>query len=254
MPDGATTHFDAAFVVLYAFWFFFIALVFYIRREDKREGYPAESRRMKKTEMMEGFPSMPAPKTFKLRDGKEVVKPGPEKAQYKLNAEPIAGFEGAPLAPKGNPMLAGVGPGAYALRAETPDLDENDQPRIVPMRLVKDFSIAEGDPDPRGWPVIGCDGQQGGVCKELWVDRMEPQVRYLEIDAGGKKALAPIALCNVRGKKGVVEIDSITGAQFKDAPKLKSNEQITFAEEDRVSAYMGGGSLYATPDRAEPFL
>lgn len=36
-------HFDFAQIVLYLFWFFFIALVIYLRREDKREGYPLES-------------------------------------------------------------------------------------------------------------------------------------------------------------------------------------------------------------------
>jgi hypothetical protein len=28
----------------------------------------------------------------------------------------------------------------------------------------------------------------------------------------GKRVLLPIAMCNVRGKKGVVEVSSITGA------------------------------------------
>jgi photosynthetic reaction center H subunit len=49
-------------------------------------------------------------------------------------------------------------------------------------------------------------------------------------------------------------VASITGAQFADVPTLKSYDQITMAEEDRVVAYYGGGKLYATPDRAEPFL
>jgi photosynthetic reaction center H subunit len=104
-------------------------------------------------------------------------------------------------------------------------------------------------------PVLGCDRQQGGVCKEIWVDRAEPQIRYLELEAtGGKRVLLPITLANVRGKKGVIEVESITGAQFKNAPTLKSYDQITLAEEDKVVAYYGAGKLYATPDRAEPFL
>jgi photosynthetic reaction center H subunit len=256
MPVGAITNYiDVAQLVLWVFWFSFFALIYYIRTEDKREGYPVESVRLRTTTMMEGFPPMAKPKTFKMpHTGKLIQKPGPEKPQYKLNAEPIANFPGAPLAPTGNPMLAGVGPGSYALRDESPDLTEAGQPRIVPMRVATHFSVAKGDPDPRGMPVIGCDGEQGGVCKELWVDRSEPAVRYLEIDAGGKRMLAPMPLCNVRGKKGIIEVDSITGAQFKDAPTLKSYDQITLAEEDKVVAYLGAGKLYATPDRAEPFL
>jgi hypothetical protein len=82
-------------------------------------------------------------------------------------------------------------------------------------------------------PVIGCDGEQGGVCKEIWVDTAEPQVRYLETRCRREARAAPMPLCNVRGKKGIVEVESITGAQFKDAPTLKSYDQITLAEEDK---------------------
>ena len=35
-----TSHIDVAQVVLYAFWVFFALLIFYLRREDRREGYP----------------------------------------------------------------------------------------------------------------------------------------------------------------------------------------------------------------------
>ena len=31
---------DVTQIVLYAFWLFFAGLVYYLRREDKREGYP----------------------------------------------------------------------------------------------------------------------------------------------------------------------------------------------------------------------
>ena len=257
MPIGAITNYiDVAQLVLYVFWFFFFALVFWIRREDKREGYPAESLRVGGTTMMEGFPPMPAPKTFKMpHTGVEVVKPGPEPAQYKLNAEPIAPFPGAALAPTGNPMLANVGPGSYALRAETPDLMESGGDRIVPMRVAKHFTVVDKDPDPRGMPVIGCDGEQGGTVREIWVDRSEPQIRYLELDTkNGKRVLLPITMCLVRGKKGQVEVSSITGAQFNDAPTLANYDQITLREEDKVVAYYGAGTMYATPDRAEPFL
>ena len=46
MPTGAITQYiDVAQVTLYAFWIFFALLIFYLRREDKREGYPLESDR-----------------------------------------------------------------------------------------------------------------------------------------------------------------------------------------------------------------
>jgi photosynthetic reaction center H subunit len=258
MPIGAITNYiDVAQLTLWVFWFFFFALVFYIRREDKREGYPAESMRMRGVKMMEGFPPMPKPKMFLMpHTGEKVMKPGPERGEYKINAEPAAPFPGAPLVPTGNPMLAAVGPGAYAIRSNTPDLTHGGKPRIVPLRVAKDFTVHDKDPDPRGMAVIGCDGAQGGTVKEIWVDRGEPQVRYLELETakGGKRVLVPIALAKVRGSKGIVTVESITGAQFADVPTLASYDQITLAEEDKVVAYYGAGKMYATPERAEPFL
>jgi photosynthetic reaction center H subunit len=257
MPTGAITNYiDVAQLTLYAFWFFFFALVFWIRREDKREGYPVESQRVRGVKMMQGFPPMPKPKTFTMpHTGTEVVKPGPEQQQYKVNAEPIAPFPGAPLAPTGDPMQANVGPGSYAMRLDEPDLTVDGNPKVVPMRVAKHFEVVGKDPDPRGMPVLGCDGEQGGTVKEIWVDRAEPQIRYLEVEAkGGKRVLLPITMCVVKGRKGYVDVVSITGAQFAGAPTLKSYDQITMREEDMVTAYYGAGTLYATPERAEPFL
>lgn len=53
-------HLDGAQIVLYAFWLFFFGLVYYLRREDKREGYPLESERGP----VQGFPAVPETKVF----------------------------------------------------------------------------------------------------------------------------------------------------------------------------------------------
>ncbi len=47
-------------------------------------------------------------------------------------------------------MLDAIGPGAYALRADTPDLTVDGDDKIVPMRAAPSFFVANGDPDPRG--------------------------------------------------------------------------------------------------------
>jgi photosynthetic reaction center H subunit len=57
-----TPYLDLTTLVLYAFWIFFAALVYYLRREDKREGYPLASDRRNVT--VQGFPAAPPPKTF----------------------------------------------------------------------------------------------------------------------------------------------------------------------------------------------
>ena len=46
MKTGAITgYIDIAQIVLYGFWIFFAGLIIYLRKEDKREGYPLESDR-----------------------------------------------------------------------------------------------------------------------------------------------------------------------------------------------------------------
>ncbi len=51
---------DGAAIALYAFWLFFAGLIYYLRREDKREGYPLDSPQGPR----EGWPKMPRTKKF----------------------------------------------------------------------------------------------------------------------------------------------------------------------------------------------
>jgi photosynthetic reaction center H subunit len=88
---------------------------------------------------------------------------------------------------------------------------------------------------------------------ELWVDKSEPQVRYLEVlvAATSRLVLVPVtcARIDVAGRR--VQVKSITAAQFADVPDTKAFHQVTLLEEDRIQAYFAGGHLYAVPARAE---
>lgn len=62
-----TEYIDFAQIALYAFWIFFAGLVFYLRREDKREGYPLHSDRTERTGgrvVVQGFPAVPPRKKY----------------------------------------------------------------------------------------------------------------------------------------------------------------------------------------------
>ena len=258
MDTGSITGYvDVAQLVLYAFWIFFFGLIIYLRREDKREGYPLESKRTVASGgrvVVQGFPAMPAPKTFRLHTGGTVTVPG-KSAELDVNATATAPWSGAPLEPNGNPMTGAVGPAAYALRAETPDMTWDGRPRIVPLRVADDHVVSSRDPDPRGMQVHGTDGAVGGVVRDLWVDRSEPQFRYLEVEvAGGRRVLLPVYHVTVDDRRRAVHVTAITGAQFADAPGLANPDQVTLREEDRIGAYYAAGHLYATPDRQEPLL
>jgi photosynthetic reaction center H subunit len=255
MQAGAITgYIDVAQIALYAFWIFFAGLIFYLRKEDKREGYPLVTERP--GHFLEGFPGLPAPKTFLLPHGGEVTAPRVDPPQPEFAGAPVAAWPGAPLEPVGNAMLAGVGPAASALRADTPDLmNETTELRIVPLRVATDYYLDDESPDPRTMQVVGADGVVGGVVSDIWIDRAEALIRYLEVSlVAGPSVLLPMPLVRIDARAGLVTVRSILGSQFEDAPMLANTDQVTLREEDRIQAYYAGGHLYATPSRMEPLL
>lgn len=254
MPQGAITgYIDVAQLVLYAFWIFFAGLIYYLHRENKREGYPLESDRSGGRIKVQGFPAIPSPKTYRLANGSEVTVPNDKRSLRPIAAAPTGPFLGAPLQPTGAAMGSDVGPGAYADRADVPDTTVDGLARIVPLRTVPGFSVASQDPDPRGLAVVGCDRQIGGTVRDLWVDRAEMLFRYLEVEvAGGRRVLLPVNFSRI-GRRAV-QVKAITGAQFAAVPGTAQPETVTLLEEERITAYYGAGTLYATPARAEPLV
>jgi photosynthetic reaction center H subunit len=254
MTTGAITgYIDVAQLTLYAFWIFFAGLIYYLLSENKREGYPLESDRSGRIKV-QGWPPIPSPKTFLLHDGTIVTAPNDKVSPQTLKAAPIGNFLGAPLEPTGDkPMLDGVGPGAWADRADKPDLTYDGQLRIVPLRVATDYEVASQDTDPRGLPVVGADGTNGGTVVDIWVDRSEATFRYLEVEVeGGRHVLLPINFTRIGGWE--IRVRSILGIHFSDVPGLRQADQVTLLEEEKVVAYYGAGTLYATPDRQEPLL
>jgi photosynthetic reaction center H subunit len=257
MEVGAITqHVDVAQVVLYVFWLFFAGLIIYLQREARREGYPLLRGPHGSEKPVDMF--MPQPKTFRTISGRTVTAPNPATADTRpLKARQTAGGPGSPFIPTGNPLADCIGPSSYAERPDIPDITFEKKPRIVPLRIASDFTIADGDPDPRGMPVLGADGKPAGKIVEAWVDRSEYILRYLELEVAGaasKRVLLPINFAEIDKANKKVMVGAILAAQFAGVPTLKSPDQITFLEEEKVTAYYGGGLLYATPERQEPVL
>lgn len=256
--------FDIAQLCLYLFWAFFLGLVIYLQRESAREGYPLEleSRGGKPGDLADVGPyGVPSPKTFRLPHGLgEVKAPNPEKdvkeiTDRKFNMKAMFGANGGPYVPTGDPMQAGVGPGAWAERGDHPDYTLHGEAKIVPLRSHNEWGVHQRDSDIRGWQVIGCDGVKAGVVRDLWVDRSESMFRYVEITCeSGENVLAPMTCCLVSVPDKAVYVDSIRHDHFPGVPSLRTEGQITLLEEDKVMAYYAGGKLYATEARAEPLL
>ncbi len=219
---------DVAELALWAFVLVFVALMLWLRREDRRKGYPIEDEINGFIESVGGPLSTPRPKRFE-------------------------NFPGAPYAPTGNPLVDGVGPASYANRAWWPDQDAHGRARIVLLSTGEHISVWKGAPDPCGMMVTAADGKVVGTVTDLQIDRGEHHVRYLQVETtGGKTVLAPMAMVSV-GASGV-SIDAINAADHDGVPRLESATEITRYEEERMIGCFGGGFLYANAGHQEPIL
>lgn len=256
MEFGAITQYvDVAQLVLYAFWAFFFALVYYLVREGHREGYPLQTEDGRG--IITGWP-VPAPKFYLLKDGTQVQSPPvrPDRsADPKLALESAYGWSGSPLLPTGDPFADGVGPGAWTERDDVPDLTwDHGTPRITPLRTAPDFNVSAHDTDPRGLPVIGCDGEVAGKVVDLWLDHSEAIFRYIEVEvaANGRRVLLPMNLARVT--RDAVKVKSVKAEHFANVPGLRNPDQITRLEEERLFGWFGAGTLYADPARLQPLI
>jgi photosynthetic reaction center H subunit len=254
METGAITQYvDVAQLVLYLFWVFFAGVIYYLLRENHREGYPMDSGRVNGPRI-EGWPPVPKSKVYKLPNGHEMLSPDLNRLDGQYQAKPSHGWNGAPLEPIGDPLLAGVGPGAWANRADVPELTHEGEIKIVPLRVATDHAIASRDTDSRGQFVYGDDGKVAGTVKDLWVDRSEMMFRYIEMTVSGseKSILIPINFARIH--EDAIDVHALMSHQFGNVPALRTPDQVTMLEEEKIMAYFGAGLLYAEPDRQEPIV
>jgi photosynthetic reaction center H subunit len=153
-------------------------------------------------------------------------------------------------------MLDGVGPGAWADRHDEVELTFEGAIKMVPLRLAQDYGVTGFGGDPRGLPVVGADGRVGGTVRDLWVDRSEMLFRFIEVtvpaEGGERNVLVPMNFTRVG--RGQVKVASILGNQFAQVPATRNPDQVSRLEEEKITAYYGGGTLYAEASRAEPLI
>ncbi|MGX9355051.1 photosynthetic reaction center subunit H [Roseobacteraceae bacterium S113] len=243
--------FDLASLSIWLFWFFFAGLVFYLQRENMREGYPLEDDNGEAAANQGPFP-VPEDKTFLLPHGRgEVVVPsGQHPDRTDLALERTSTSNGFPFEPTGDPMLDGVGPASWAPRQDWPELDGHGHPKIVPLSSNDSYGFKAGR-DPRGMMVVAADGAKVGTVDDMWIDAPEMLVRYLSVDMGdGNSRLLPMPMARI--KSNHIRVMSIYGKHFADVPQTASKTQITLLEEEKIVAYYGGGYLYADSRRTDP--
>jgi len=240
-------NFDLASLAIWLFWGFFALLVYYLQTENMREGYPLEAEDGSNAPNQGPFP-LPKAKTFILPHGRgEVTVPNGAREAREVALGRTAMSEGFPHAPTGNPLTDGVGPAAWAPRRDLPELDGHGHNKIMPMSQAAGFAISAGR-DPRGLPVQAGDLEVVGTISDMWVDVPEQLVRYLEITLNsGAVKLVPMPMVKVQADR--VRINSLSSDLFDGVPATKSTSSVTMLEEEKISAYYAGGTLYAAEKR-----
>jgi len=247
-------NFDLASAAIWLFWIFFAGLIYYLQTENMREGYPLETDDGAPAPNQGPFP-VPKDKTFHLPHGRgDVTVPsGQNPDRPVLALQRTAKSAGSPYVPTGDPMMDGVGAAAWAPRRDVPELDGHGHVKIKPMSGLHDFAVSAGR-DPRGKVVMTGDGEIVGRVTDMWVDVPEQMVRYLTMDVNpegsGKIRLIPMNFAKIGSDR--VKVRSLYAHNIDGIPTIKSDGEITLLEEEKITAYFGGGTRYASQARNEP--
>ena len=205
MQPGA--YMDVAQVTLYVFWIFFAALIFYLRREDKREGYPLVSdaggrRPVYGIPVAAGSQDLPAARR-QDRVAAGLATTTVATSRWRRSRRGRA----RPTCRPAIRILDGVGPGSYADREDVPELtlDDHADHRAAARRQGHHPRSARSRSARH--EGVGCDGQVGGTVVDVWVDRAEALIRYLEVEVKGgrgtKRVLLPLPFALVDRPQGL---------------------------------------------------
>ena len=97
-----------------------------------------------------------------------------------------------------------------------------DQPRIVPLKEAKEFKLAKGAPNLRGWTVYGGDNERAGTVSEMLVDPVALKIRYLDVDLADdlftlkedRHVLVPLEATDLRERGEDVWVKSLTAREL----------------------------------------
>lgn len=255
MQAGALVngHIDVPQLAFAAFVVFFFGLVYHLRREDKREGYPMRASPFS-TATLDGFPLPPQePKVYEVEEGGLTAAPH----HYPLpdiKAAPLHGFDGTPLVPVENPLLSALGPATYVMRLDEPALTEQGERMLRPLRDLPEWSIEHGETDPRGMFVYDRRWHEVGRVADIWIDCSVKMLRYFEVELeaalGGRRVLVPLYFTHIKERAREIRVTALYKAQFSEIPALRTPGEITAREEDRLLGYFAGGRFFGDRDPA----
>jgi photosynthetic reaction center H subunit len=78
----------------------------------------------------------------------------------------------------------------------------------------------------------------------MWVDAPEQVVRYLEVSlTSGGKRLIPMPMAKIGDRS--VKVSAMAADGFAGIPTTRANDTVTMLEEEKISGYVAGGTMYS---------
>jgi sporulation protein YlmC with PRC-barrel domain len=127
---------------------------------------------------------------------------------------------------------------------------------------LQEHRVAKGVSDPRGWKVLGGDGQTIGEVEELIVDKTEMTTRYLDckveekhfgLEPLNRHVLIPVEHVRLHRDEKRVLVDGLFGRDLKQYP-IYPGLPLASVDESRVHAMFGHRRSAASGDGANHFF
>ncbi|HEX6750969.1 MAG TPA: PRC-barrel domain-containing protein [Longimicrobium sp.] len=104
--------------------------------------------------------------------------------------------------------------------------DPGDGPSVVPLKDAKDFRLARGAPNLKGWNVYGADNEKVGSVAQMLVDPVALKIRYLDVDLADdlfglvddRHVLVPLEAVELRERSQDVWVQGLSGREIAKLP------------------------------------
>lgn len=135
--------------------------------------------------------------------------------------------------------------------------DYRKERQLLPLDHMKDYRVAQGEPDIRGWTVVSSDRKKIGKVHQLIVDTERMKVRYLDVEVDAKvldipknsHVLVPIDVAHLDDDDERVYVDDFTTQRLATIPPY-DHRAINRDYETTIERAYGGAS--AREERTEP--
>lgn len=126
-----------------------------------------------------------------------------------------------------------------------------------PLHDLDEYTVAEGDPDPRGWDVMSSDNQRVGEVKDLLVDVRAMKVRYLDVELDreligepDRHVLFPVGTARMDDEDRVIV--GIDASRALGMPIYQKDGAVKREYEDSLFTTMGMGASMAAGAGIDP--